>query len=153
MIDTAYFTKPNCLLYIIFSNYLILTKGADSHILPLVSKGPTEKISKNVTEFSLSGFRTLLICKRLLEPEIGSHLVAKLRAAKTLVNETARKDAIAIVHGEIEKDLQLMGATAVEDKLGIDMLIRPFVLLRKRTVFLNTGPFLIISLFMRIGFQ
>ena len=74
-------------------------------------------MEKNVTDFSLSGFRTLIICKRLLPPELGSHLVAKLRAAKTLVTETARREAIGLVEAEIESDLQLMGATAVEDKL------------------------------------
>ena len=96
---------------------MILTKGADSHMLPLISKGPVDLVNANVTEFSMSGFRTLIICKRLLSAEQGAHLVQKLRAAKTLVNESARRDAIALVEAEIERDLQLMGATAVEDKL------------------------------------
>ena len=47
----------------------------------------------------------------------GSHLISKLRAAKSLVNEASRREAVSLVESEIESDLQLMGATAVEDKL------------------------------------
>ena len=69
---------------------MILTKGADSHVFPLISKGPKEQVAKNVTDFSMSGFHTLIICKKLVEAEQGKHLVAKLRAAKTLVNNADR---------------------------------------------------------------
>ena len=61
--------KKKLHMYIFFRNYLVLTKGADSHVVPLVTKGPIKEVEKNVTDFSLSGYRTLIICKRLLSAE------------------------------------------------------------------------------------
>ena len=97
--------------------YLILTKGADSHVLPLVTQGPTKQIENSVLEFSMDGFRTLILCKKLVTQEEGDRLVKSLSEAKSIVNDAARNKALESIYDEIESDLQLMGATAVEDKL------------------------------------
>jgi len=97
--------------------YLILTKGADSHVLPLVTQGPIKQIENSVLEFSMQGYRTLILCKKLVTKEEGDRLVKELAEAKSIVNDAARNKALGSINDEIESNLQLMGATAVEDKL------------------------------------
>lgn len=98
-------------------SYLILTKGADSHVLPLVTEGHLKQVQQSVLDFSMDGFRTLILCKKLVSPEEGQLLVSEMKSAKSIVNDTERSKALERIHSKIESNLKLMGATAVEDKL------------------------------------
>ena len=102
-------------------NFLLLTKGAESHVLPLVNKGSIESIRKQIVTFSMQGYRTLVLCKRLLSKEQGELLLTQIRNAKSIVNNNERISAVEDVYQKCEMDLELMGITAVEDKLQDDV--------------------------------
>ena len=98
-------------------NFMLLIKGAESHVLPLVTKGPVEVVKKQIIKFSMSGFRTLVVCKRLLTKEQGESLLRQLKEAKSIVANSERIAKVEEIQARCESDLELMGVTAVEDKL------------------------------------
>lgn len=77
----------------------VFTKGADSSVIPLCSAGPVEEIRKAVSSFSYHGYRTLCVAVRELPSDI---------------------NALEDEH-EVERNLCLIGATAVEDRLQEDV--------------------------------
>ena len=88
-------------------NFLLLTKGAESHVLPLVTKGQIDTIRKQVTQFSMQGYRTLVVCKRLVSKNEGNRLVDEVRAAKATVNNQDRFDKLEKIHAKIEQKLEV----------------------------------------------
>ena len=71
--------------------------------------------------FASDGLRTLLCgIKDLTEDEFQTWKAAHHEAAIAL---TDREDKLDFVYNEIEKNLQLVGATAIEDKLQVSQLI------------------------------
>ena len=88
-------------------NFLLLTKGAESHVLPLVTKGQIDTIRKQVTQFSMQGYRTLVVCKRLVSKNEGNRLVDEVRAAKATVNNQDRFDKLEKIHAKIEQNLEV----------------------------------------------
>ena len=49
--------------------------------------------------------------------EEGVAVLDQMKRAKSIVNNADRKEKVEEVQGRIERDLELMGITAVEDKL------------------------------------
>lgn len=98
----------------------VLIKGADSVLLPLLADTPENQDVKSKTmdhlcQYAKDGLRTLLICERSISQTFYRSWVYKYEQAKTAINHQALK--IRNVVAEIERDLVLLGATAVEDKL------------------------------------
>ncbi|KAM6962548.1 phospholipid-transporting ATPase IF [Aplochiton taeniatus] len=94
---------------------VLFTKGAESSILPFSKSGEIEKTRLHVDEFALKGLRTLVVACRHFTPEEYAHLDQRLHAARTALQQ--REERLAEVFSFIEKDLELLGATGVEDKL------------------------------------
>uniref|UniRef100_A0A8C4XGF6 Phospholipid-transporting ATPase n=2 Tax=Erpetoichthys calabaricus TaxID=27687 RepID=A0A8C4XGF6_ERPCA len=94
---------------------LLFTKGAESSILPFVKSGEAEKTRVHVDEFALNGLRTLVFaCRHLSEKEY-LEINQQLYEAKTALVQ--REEKLDSVFNFIENNLELLGATGVEDKL------------------------------------
>ncbi|XP_041119326.1 phospholipid-transporting ATPase IF-like isoform X2 [Polyodon spathula] len=94
---------------------VLFTKGAESSILPFIQSGEIEKTRVHVDEFALKGLRTLVVACRHFTPEEYQEVDRRLREARTALQQ--REERLAEVFSFIEKDLELLGATGVEDKL------------------------------------
>ncbi|KAK1162611.1 putative phospholipid-transporting ATPase IF isoform X1 [Acipenser oxyrinchus oxyrinchus] len=94
---------------------VLFTKGAESSILPFTRSGAIEKTRVHVDEFALKGLRTLVVACRHFTPEEYQEVDRRLNEARTALQQ--REERLAEVFSFIEKDLELLGATGVEDKL------------------------------------
>ncbi|KAF9123145.1 hypothetical protein BGW39_009234 [Mortierella sp. 14UC] len=98
---------------------LLLTKGADNVIFERLAHDDDESLrdqtERDIEAFSNMGLRTLTLAQRVLEQETYDQWAAKYAEAGKALDDRAKKmDQVA---EEIEKDLTLLGATAIEDKL------------------------------------
>lgn len=94
---------------------LLFAKGAESSILPKCIGGEIAKTRIHVDEFALKGLRTLCIAYRQFTAEEYEDVNRRLFEARTALQR--REEKLAGVFQYIEKDLVLLGATAVEDRL------------------------------------
>ena len=97
---------------------MLLCKGADSIIearLNYAASPHLEKTKDFVDEFAEQGLRTLFLAKRRI-PHIEYHQWHHLfeEALSKVVN---RDEEVARVNEMIEQNLELIGSTAIEDKL------------------------------------
>lgn len=98
---------------------LLLSKGADSVMFERLAKNGREfeeKTKEHINEYADAGLRTLVLTYRELDEEEYKIFNEKFTAAKTSVSAD-REEKIEEVADMIERDLILLGATAVEDKL------------------------------------
>ena len=108
----------------------LLTKGADSIIIDRLSKTKKqpylELIKEKLTKFSTIGLRTLCMAERVLTEEEYQDLDQKMLEAAI---KPDKKTIIDKLTEEVEKDLTLIGCTAVEDKLQnqVALCIRDFI--------------------------
>jgi phospholipid-translocating ATPase len=75
-----------------------------------------EDTRRHINEYSDSGLRTLVLAYRVLDEKEYKEFNEKLNNAKTSVSAD-RDEKIEQAADSIERDLILLGATAVEDKL------------------------------------
>ena len=100
------------------NQYVLYMKGADDTILSRLKEKNTQleiTTRQHLQEFSDGGLRTLCLGYKILDPEWTESWARKLNEANCLVN--GRDEAVAKVAEEIENDINLIGATAIEDKL------------------------------------
>nr|XP_027190290.1 putative phospholipid-transporting ATPase 9 isoform X2 [Cicer arietinum] len=98
---------------------LLLCKGADSVMFERLAKNGREfeeKTLEHVSEYADTGLRTLLLAYRELDEEEYNEFDSKFSEAKNSVT-VDRESLIEEVSDKIERNLVLLGATAVEDKL------------------------------------
>ncbi|XP_073136105.1 putative phospholipid-transporting ATPase 9 [Henckelia pumila] len=98
---------------------LLLSKGADSVMFERLSENGREyeeETRKHVNEYAEAGLRTLILAYRELTEEEYKTFEEKFSEVKNSVS-AERGAMIDEVTTNIEKDLILLGATAVEDKL------------------------------------
>ncbi|XP_020907982.1 probable phospholipid-transporting ATPase IF isoform X2 [Exaiptasia diaphana] len=95
--------------------YLLLTKGAETAVLDRLRSGPQDVTQDHVDGYAEKGLRTLAIAQREFTEEEYLDADAKLTKAQQAIND--REEQLATVYDEVERDLHLLGATAVEDKL------------------------------------
>ncbi|XP_068960896.1 phospholipid-transporting ATPase IF isoform X1 [Petaurus breviceps papuanus] len=94
---------------------LLFSKGAESSILPNCVGGEIEKTRIHVDEFALKGLRTLCVAYRRFTPEEFEEVDRRLFAARTALQQ--REEKLAEAFHFIERELLLLGATGVEDRL------------------------------------
>ncbi|CAN0904288.1 Probable phospholipid-transporting ATPase 8 [Linum grandiflorum] len=98
---------------------LLLSKGADSVMFDKLSKHGRvfeAETKEHIKKYAEAGLRTLVIAFRKLDETEYGNWEAEFTKAKTA--ETADRDVLVDeLADKIEKDLVLLGATAVEDKL------------------------------------
>ncbi|KAJ1377291.1 P-type ATPase [Sesbania bispinosa] len=98
---------------------LLLCKGADSVMFERLAKDGREfeeKTSEHVHEYADAGLRTLILAYREIDEEQYKEFDKKLSQAKNSVSAD-QETMIEEVSDKIERNLILLGATAVEDKL------------------------------------
>ncbi|XP_022715174.1 probable phospholipid-transporting ATPase 4 isoform X2 [Durio zibethinus] len=98
---------------------LLLCKGADSIIFDRLSKNGRlyeEDTNKHLNEYGEAGLRTLALAYRKLEESEYSAWNNEFQKAKTSIGAD-RETLLENVAEMMERDLILIGATAVEDKL------------------------------------
>ncbi|XP_014509126.1 phospholipid-transporting ATPase 10-like [Vigna radiata var. radiata] len=98
---------------------LLLSKGADSVMFERIAKNGRqfeENTKQHLSEYADSGLRTLILAYRELNEEEYYQFNKEFTEAKNLVSADQEQLVESIIQN-IEKDLILLGATAVEDKL------------------------------------
>nr|XP_030712572.1 probable phospholipid-transporting ATPase IH isoform X4 [Globicephala melas] len=93
----------------------LFCKGADSSIFPRVIEGKVDQIRSRVERNAVEGLRTLCVAYKRLMQEEYEGIYKLLQAARVALHDRERK--LAEAYEQIEKDLILLGATAVEDRL------------------------------------
>ncbi|CAN8238897.1 unnamed protein product [Cochlearia groenlandica] len=99
--------------------FLLLCKGADNVMFERLSKNGREfeeETRDHVNEYADAGLRTLILAYRELDEEEYNVFNERISEAKNSVSAD-RELLIEEVTEKVEKDLILLGATAVEDKL------------------------------------
>jgi magnesium-transporting ATPase (P-type) len=96
----------------------LLTKGADSVIEKLMAKGQETELKecmKFLHQYAVNGLRTLLLTKRdLTEVEYQQWNSDFMNASMAVMN---REELVVSVNERIEHNLELVGSSAIEDKL------------------------------------
>ncbi|OQR81958.1 phospholipid-transporting ATPase [Thraustotheca clavata] len=105
---------------------LLMTKGADMIIYPRLSGDVPESLKRqtmaHMEQYAADGLRTLVIAQRTLDEAWYKKWSEEYQHALTLLDDTAPTYADDLAHIEeleeqLECDLELLGATAVEDRL------------------------------------
>lgn len=99
-----------------------MCKGADSVIEKILSEESRSsevhhKTEEYVNNFAKEGLRTLYLAERKISQDFFNEWEQKKKKAKELV--LGREEAVAKIDAEIEgyNDLELIGSTAIEDRL------------------------------------
>lgn len=100
------------------NKYYLMTKGADSIMLPriIIDKEIQQKIEEDLYKFVCDGLRTLVFSKKELQEKEYSDFAMRFKAIKTSAD--ADKDAkLNELFNQMENGLTYLGASAIEDKL------------------------------------
>ncbi|PAA84037.1 hypothetical protein BOX15_Mlig007786g1 [Macrostomum lignano] len=96
----------------------LFMKGADSAIYSrLGSERHAQDTTAHMEKFAVAGLRTLCIATARIEPSRWEQLEAEYQRACNHVEN--REQLLADVASKIETNLELLGATAIEDKLQV----------------------------------
>uniref|UniRef100_A0A8B9Q776 Phospholipid-transporting ATPase n=1 Tax=Apteryx owenii TaxID=8824 RepID=A0A8B9Q776_APTOW len=93
-------------------------KGADTILFELLHSSCDslkEETTEHLNEFAGEGLRTLVVAYKNLDEEYFEDWIKRHHVASTALE--GREDKLSELYEEIEKDLMLLGATAIEDKL------------------------------------
>ena len=103
-------------------NIKVMCKGADSVLLPLLRNTEDPEVSALISQtnqyldmYAKTGLRTLLIVEKTISDQEYEVWSLKYKNAAESLTERDRK--LEKVAQELEKDFDLVGATAIEDKL------------------------------------
>lgn len=96
------------------STYWLFVKGADNVMLERAA-GKHPKLLQDLKEFSLQGLRTLVIGSRMIPQAELKPWLERFEAAQRSVND--REAKLMEVAEVLEQNLEILGATAIEDKL------------------------------------
>lgn len=101
------------------SEIVLYCKGADDLIMSRLSpqSANREVTSQHLKDFAADGLRTLCAAYKIIDEEFFTAWFEKYNEACCAID--GREEAIDQVANEIECDLNLLGATAIEDKLQI----------------------------------
>ena len=99
---------------------ILFCKGADSIIEKRLVPGQEllQKTQVFLEEYAKQGLRTLLVAKKQIDEDEYEEWEAKYKKASVSVNREKEINRVAEL---IEQDLILIGSTAIEDKLQVDV--------------------------------
>jgi phospholipid-translocating P-type ATPase (flippase) len=128
ILDTLEFSSQRKRMSVIVQNgdsIALYCKGADSVVLPRLSAGQETLIQKtesDLRQFEAEGLRVLIVAKKVMSKDQYIQWKTQYKAAKTDMIEIEKrkkrqKNMIDKLESSIEKDLILLGATAIEDRL------------------------------------
>ncbi|XP_028940310.1 phospholipid-transporting ATPase ID, partial [Antrostomus carolinensis] len=93
-------------------------KGADTILYELLHsscESLKEETTEHLNEFAGEGLRTLVVAYKNLDEDYFQDWIRRHHEASTALE--GREEKLSELYEEIEKDLMLLGATAIEDKL------------------------------------
>ncbi|NXL65981.1 AT8B5 ATPase, partial [Chordeiles acutipennis] len=93
-------------------------KGADTILYELLNsscESLKEETTEHLNEFAGEGLRTLVVAYKSLDEDYFQDWIRRHHEASTALE--GREEKLSELYEEIEKDLMLLGATAIEDKL------------------------------------
>lgn len=96
----------------------LLCKGADNVIFERLREGGEElkeATERHLAEFASEGLRTLTLAYKVIQKEEYNSWSERYHAATVTMD--GREEKIQAVSDELEQDLRLLGATAIEDRL------------------------------------
>ena len=97
----------------------LFCKGADARVLGMLRSGTSAELlsatDAHLRAFAQRGLRTLALATKVIDPKVWSDWHSRYRAAGSLLD--GRDEALAGLADEVERDLELVGVTAIEDKL------------------------------------
>ncbi|CAI5724951.1 unnamed protein product [Peronospora destructor] len=107
---------------------LVFTKGADSMLFsrldPMSANNEEirEATEKHLEAFAQDGLRTLVVCAKSMSPQVWKQFYAQYRQVRANLNEVEAKsrgepNGIDKLQDQMESNLELLGATAIEDRL------------------------------------
>ncbi|XP_018059116.1 PREDICTED: probable phospholipid-transporting ATPase IF [Atta colombica] len=91
-------------------------KGADSAVMPLITKGEIQKANAHVVDFSMRGLRTLVMAYKKMNQSEYENLIHDIEEARQIIG-AERETRITRAYNLMESELTLLGVTAVEDRL------------------------------------
>jgi phospholipid-transporting ATPase len=98
------------------SKYFVLIKGADSVMVPRVVDRPSNaKMLDVMEEYAMDGLRTLCIGYRELSKEFAQDWVRRFKEASASLKD--REQKLESLATEVETQIELLGVSAIEDKL------------------------------------
>ena len=97
--------------------YALYCKGADNVVLELCNATSDEvtQLNDHLREFAVDGLRTLVCAKRMLTVEQASDFERKWINAKNAMSDRTKR--LQEVAEEYELEMEILGATAIEDKI------------------------------------
>ena len=97
----------------------LFCKGADARVLGMLRPGTSPELlaatDRNLRLFAQRGLRTLALATKVIDPRAWEDWHARYKAAGSLLD--GRDEALAELADEVERDLEFVGVTAIEDKL------------------------------------
>lgn len=94
----------------------IFCKGADAMIFARLAPGQSPDVTEqHLHDFAVEGLRTLCLAYAHLDNDWFEDWHRRYRHASAEIHN--REEALAAIADEVERDLTLLGATAIEDKL------------------------------------
>jgi magnesium-transporting ATPase (P-type) len=99
---------------------VLMCKGADAIIKERLSSESLnseifDKTQVYVDDYANEGLRTLFLAEKFIDPEVYREWLKESNIAKLEIND--REEKVAAVDEKIEVDLELIGSTAIEDRL------------------------------------
>lgn len=101
------------------SQLVVYSKGADSIMYMRAKDSDKSLYLEEVNDFAVNGFRTLVFCKRVLTEEESNQWLQMYREAE--LNMENRESEILRISDFVENQFDVVGVTAVEDKLQDDV--------------------------------
>ncbi|KAJ3341359.1 hypothetical protein HDU93_004995 [Gonapodya sp. JEL0774] len=97
---------------------LVYSKGADSTVIPRAPDTSASLIAatnEHLTQFARLGLRTLCVAYRRITTD--QYIRWKEQLDEAMQSMEDREEAVQSVYGDLECDMRLVGATAIEDRL------------------------------------
>jgi len=103
--------------------FLVLTKGAEEAVFACLAAEKTSRPVREANEvlkrFGRRGWRTLAVAYRLVDERECGEFVAEVENAMNDLDK--RGEALSKAYEKLERGMQLLGTTAVEDRLQEDV--------------------------------
>ena len=99
---------------------ILICKGADSIVYDRMTKRSKDspefrETQKAVDQYATEGLRTLFLAEKIIADE--DYEIWNKKATEAALLLQGRDEQINILNEEIERDLELTGSTAIEDRL------------------------------------
>jgi len=99
------------------NKYFVMCKGADNIMLPLcrITNEQKTELNQALDDLATLGLRTLIIASKPLDEDYALRWLKEYKAAT--ISGSNREENIARVGAELEKEMNCIGVTAIEDRL------------------------------------